>query len=287
MSLMRSWRPQTVLSHREKTPSGLGLRNRSIHTPYALPDPSPGPQTGLEQEWLGTDPPLLNSDDSLFSNNAGLLSQADVAESRFITPIATERQTHYSVQSIHSDATTSQAESLVSGIDDAYLEELAKGGRLDHKRGQGTTAARRKREEDARKRARSPGYWRQRQKEEEVEIAAMAREERQSKLSEPRAKLPWSSKETERLVRLWEKHPNEWARIERLDRASDDPQLATRTQVDLKDKMRNVKMWMLKNGVQLSGKWARITLTTAQKRAVAKAYRDGIIPRERGDIQRP
>ena len=74
------------------------------------------------------------------------------------------------------------------------------------------------------------------------------------KLSEPRAKVPWSLKETRRLVRLWEKHPNEWAKIERLDQASDDPQLTTRTPVDLKDKMRNVKIWMLKNGIQLSEK---------------------------------
>jgi hypothetical protein len=196
-----------------------------------------------------------------------------------MTPIATERQAHHSVQSIFSDAITSQAETSVSAIDDTYLEELAKGGRLDRKRGRDTTVARTRREEEARKRARSPGYYRRRQEEEDAEIAEMAREERRPKLSEPRAKLPWSLKETRRLVRLWENHPNEWAKIKRLDRASDDPQLTTRTQVDLKDKMRNVKIWMLKNRIQLSEKWARITLTAAQKRAVANAYRNGVIPR--------
>jgi hypothetical protein len=204
-----------------------------------------------------------------------------MADNRFMTPLVTERQAHNPVQSILSDPIASQAGSSVNGIDDAYLEELAKGGRLDRKRestSRKTTAARRKREEEARKRAGSPGYWMQRQEEEDAEIAQMAKEGRQHKLSEPRAKLPWSLKETRCLVRLWEKHPNEWAKIERLDRASSDPQLTTRTQVDLKDKMRNVKMWMLKNRVQLSGKWARITLTTAQKRAVANAFRDGVIP---------
>jgi hypothetical protein len=75
-----------------------------------------------------------------------------------MTPIVTERQAHRSVQSILSDAITSQARSLVSEIDNTYLEELAKGGRLDRKRERDTTAARRKREEEARKRATSPGY---------------------------------------------------------------------------------------------------------------------------------
>jgi hypothetical protein len=54
--------------------------------------------------------------------------------------------------------------------------------------------------------------------------------------------------------------------------------------VDLKDKMRNAKIWMLKNRIQLSAKWARITLTMAQKRAVAKAFRDGVIPRAGNEV---
>ncbi|KAJ5215592.1 uncharacterized protein N7498_001999 [Penicillium cinerascens] len=202
-----------------------------------------------------------------------------------MTPIVTERQAHSSDQSILRDTITSHAGSSVSEIDDADLEELAKGEWLGRKREsksrRDARAARRKREEEARKRKRSPGYWRQRREEEDAEIAQMAREERPSKLSKPRVKVFWSLNETRRLVRLWERHPNEWAKIERLDRASDDPQLTTCTQVDLKDKMRNIKIWMLKNGRQLSAKWARISLTMAQKRAVAQAHWGDTQGRER------
>ncbi|KAF9890008.1 hypothetical protein FE257_006688 [Aspergillus nanangensis] len=151
-------------------PYALSSRSGPIRMEHVPSDPSSGSRTGLEQDHLATDLPFFSSEDDLFTDHNGRSSQADVADSRFMTPLFTERPAHDSVQSILSDAITSQAGSSV----------------------------------------------------------------------------------------------------------------------DLKDKMRNVKMWMLKNGIRLPEKWARITLTTAQKRALANAYRNGVIPRVgNGDTQRP
>lgn len=125
--LVGSQRSQSVLSSREKTPSALSSRSRPIRTEHVPSDPSSRSRAGLEQDRLATDPPFFSSEDDLFG---GRLSQADVADSRFMTPLFTERPAHDSVQSIPSDANTSQAGSSVSGIDDTYLEELARGGGL-------------------------------------------------------------------------------------------------------------------------------------------------------------
>lgn len=289
LSLVGSQRSQTVLSSRSKTPSQSNSQSRPIQIGYIPPNQSSGPGRELEQECFAAELPILDSEDSLFGDGAGLSSQANMPDSRFMTPIVTERHAIHSDQSILSDTMPSQVGSSVSEIDDAHLEELVKEGRLGRKREsrsrKDATAARRKREEEeARKRRRPLSYWKQRQEEQDREIAQMAREEKPSKLNKPRVKVPWSLKETRRLVRLWEQHPNEWAKIERLDRASDHPQLTTRTQVDLKDKMRNVKISMLKKRIQLSAKWARITLTTAQKRAVANAHDGGRIPRKANEV---
>ena len=166
LSRVGSRRSPTVLSSREKTPFALSSQSRPIHA-HVPPGPSSSPRTGLEQECLGTDLPFLDSEDSLFGDNPGLSTQRDTPDRRFMTPIVTERQAHSSDQSMLRDTITSHAGSSVSEIDDADLEELAKGEWLGRKREsksrRDATAARRKREEEARKRKRSSGYWRQRQ----------------------------------------------------------------------------------------------------------------------------
>lgn len=56
----------------------------------------------------------------------------------------------------------------------------------------------------------------------------------------------WSGAEMARLMKLWLQYPNDWARIKEIDRTSSDPKLGMRTDVDLKDKLRTIKMWCLK-----------------------------------------
>ena len=58
--------------------------------------------------------------------------------------------------------------------------------------------------------------------------------------------LKWRPPEVKRLLRLWFQHGNSWARIKTIDDQSSEPQLKDRTQVDLKDKVRTIKAWMLR-----------------------------------------
>lgn len=52
----------------------------------------------------------------------------------------------------------------------------------------------------------------------------------------------WTWIETERLVDLWEKYGNQWALIKSKDAEMTTPLLQARTNVNLKDKMRNYKI---------------------------------------------
>lgn len=98
--------------------------------------------------------------------------------------------------------------------------------------------------------------------------------ERKTRLTptERRPNLRWSEGETNRLIRLWEANPNEWGKIERLDDASEDPQLANRSQVDMKDKMRNVKAALLRDGFKLPEIWVLVKLSVSQKRSLTNLY---------------
>ena len=42
----------------------------------------------------------------------------------------------------------------------------------------------------------------------------------------------------------WLQYGNSWAFIKQLDEQSSHPKLSLRTQVDLKDKVRNIKLWL-------------------------------------------
>ncbi|KAJ5522966.1 hypothetical protein N7494_013152 [Penicillium frequentans] len=67
--------------------------------------------------------------------------------------------------------------------------------------------------------------------------------------AERRVPIPWTLPEILRLVPLWYKWGNRWAKIKELDLDPlefSEPQLEQRTQVDLKDKMRQLTDWMKK-----------------------------------------
>ncbi|KAJ5982408.1 hypothetical protein N7451_012508 [Penicillium sp. IBT 35674x] len=68
---------------------------------------------------------------------------------------------------------------------------------------------------------------------------------------ERRVPIPWTLPEIRRLVPLWYKLGNRWAEIKEIDRVSPEPQLERRTQVDLKDKMRQLTGWMKKLNIEV------------------------------------
>lgn len=98
-----------------------------------------------------------------------------------------------------------------------------------------------------------PSFWAERQEREFELLDHMRRNPppRDSgqgrSASRPRAyRLKWRKREVKRLLRLWFEHGNSWARIKAIDDRSAEPQLQDRTQVDLKDKLRTIKAWMMR-----------------------------------------
>jgi hypothetical protein len=61
-----------------------------------------------------------------------------------------------------------------------------------------------------------------------------------------KAAVKWSAEEIGRLVTLFQKHLGQWAVMKRADEQSSSPKLTIRTSVDLKDKMRTLKKWLLR-----------------------------------------
>jgi hypothetical protein len=59
-----------------------------------------------------------------------------------------------------------------------------------------------------------------------------------------RVRIGWSKNETRRLIKLWQLYGNSWSQIKGADEEMEPPRLTNRTQIDLKDKMRNVKAFM-------------------------------------------
>jgi hypothetical protein len=61
-----------------------------------------------------------------------------------------------------------------------------------------------------------------------------------------RVRIGWSKYETRRLINLWQLYGNAWSQIKDADAEMEPPRLTNRTQMDLKDKMRNVKAFMVR-----------------------------------------
>lgn len=96
----------------------------------------------------------------------------------------------------------------------------------------------------------SPEHWATKQLEEIDRIEELVRRglpgsNRPQKCRGPRRqRMLWSRSEIRTLIRLWLRHGNSWAYLKEQDELSVSPQLGLRTQVDLKDKMRNIKLYM-------------------------------------------
>lgn len=96
----------------------------------------------------------------------------------------------------------------------------------------------------------SPEHWATKQQEEIDKIEEFVRRglpgsNRPQKCRGPRRqRMLWSRSEIRTLIRLWLRHGNSWAYLKEQDELSVNPQLGLRTQVDLKDKMRNIKLYM-------------------------------------------
>lgn len=110
------------------------------------------------------------------------------------------------------------------------------------------------REQNARQRNREPTLTSSqpppstsRSEHEQVNERARALVARHMSINPPQERRAWSSEETSRLIFLIENHGKSYTRLKKEDEAhKDGPLLTRRTQVNLKDKARNVKMDYLK-----------------------------------------
>lgn len=98
-----------------------------------------------------------------------------------------------------------------------------------------------------------PSYWAERQERESEVLKHMRRNLPPKRQAQERVAgrpyrhhLKWRKREVKRLLRLWFEHGNSWAQIKAIDDQMAEPQLKDRTQVDLKDKLRTIKAWMLR-----------------------------------------
>jgi hypothetical protein len=87
--------------------------------------------------------------------------------------------------------------------------------------------------------------WRRQQAEETSRMEAIAAENA-SRLNQRRPRRPWSATETDRLLDLWKRYGNNWAVIKEEDESMAPSVLGDRSIVDLKDKMRTVKVGLLR-----------------------------------------
>ncbi|EFW13349.1 conserved hypothetical protein [Coccidioides posadasii str. Silveira] len=86
----------------------------------------------------------------------------------------------------------------------------------------------------------------------------------------PCIRTRWSAEETARLVQLWERHGNNWALIKELDKEMPEPRLWNRTQVDLKDRMRNVKIGLMRRGDPVPDDYCQIRLSDRHLKSIAR-----------------
>ncbi|KAJ5753309.1 Peptidoglycan-binding Lysin subgroup [Penicillium odoratum] len=87
-----------------------------------------------------------------------------------------------------------------------------------------------------------------------------------------KAAVKWSAEEIGRLVALFQEHLGQWATMKRADEQSSSPRLTIRTSVDLKDKMRTLKKWLLRNGFDVPENMVGIRLRQHPQYPRTSAY---------------
>jgi hypothetical protein len=97
-------------------------------------------------------------------------------------------------------------------------------------------------------RSMSPDYWEHQQNRENERLEELRQQARSGRRRRPdaRPRIPWSEQELKVLIRLWLKHGNHWTKIKEKDEKSNAPSLGQRIPTDLRDKIRNLKMWMIR-----------------------------------------
>lgn len=81
----------------------------------------------------------------------------------------------------------------------------------------------------------------------------------------PQTRRPWTAPEIERLLYLMRQYGCAWSAIKKADQNMDVPQLLERTQVQLKDKARNMKLDFLKAELDLPGELVGVTISKGHK----------------------
>lgn len=81
----------------------------------------------------------------------------------------------------------------------------------------------------------------------------------------PQTRRPWTPPEIERLMHLMRLYGCAWSTIKKADERMVDPQLTERSQVQLKDKARNMKLDFLKAEVPLPGELSGVTISKGHK----------------------
>jgi hypothetical protein len=71
-------------------------------------------------------------------------------------------------------------------------------------------------------------------------------QEQRSQRPKTQIRTPWSEDEIKRLIHLWIIHGSRWSQILKIDARMSPPSLLHRSQVDLKDKIRNIKIYMMR-----------------------------------------
>ncbi|PCG88070.1 hypothetical protein PENOC_112640 [Penicillium occitanis (nom. inval.)] len=86
-----------------------------------------------------------------------------------------------------------------------------------------------------------------------------------------RVRIGWSKRETRRLIKLWQMYGGAWSMIKSADEEMETPLLRARSQTDLKDKMRNVKAFMGRTGIDIPEEFGAITLGERIMESIAVA----------------
>lgn len=81
----------------------------------------------------------------------------------------------------------------------------------------------------------------------------------------PQTRRPWTAPEIERLLYLMRQYGCAWSTIKKADDRMDEPQLSDRSQVQLKDKARNMKLDFLKAEMELPGELVAVTISKGHK----------------------
>ena len=118
--------------------------------------------------------------------------------------------------------------------------------------------------------------WRERQADEERRLREFRRRKEQvngpgkGRRHDRKPRTLWNQEEVIQLSRLWAEHGNRWSLIQRIDQEGRHI-LGRRSQVDLKDKVRNIKAWMLRNGIPVPAAMGGIRISDAKLQLIANA----------------